>query len=165
MYYDRTGRLYIEPLVTSSPDPLANAEVSDNGAAEYADTAQIIDRTDKEYLPYVTAEPNIWALDGSGYVIPGEGVAIGFVSNTMCDEDGVFAEPPLITLTFKQVHKIAASGLTITWGEAYGEYATSYTISAYNDDTLITSETITGNTSTSSLVDMYLQGKDYDTDK
>lgn len=49
---------------------------------------------------YVTLEHNLWALDGSWH--PYDGGDIAFWSNDLTDEDGVFATPPTITISFDE---------------------------------------------------------------
>lgn len=95
-----------------------------------------------------TLEQNRFRLDGS-FSFPDDVIAnngeMGFVSSNICGADGVFASPPTITFQFGSSH--SSAGLTITFDQINGEYATDFDVTVYNaSNTVIASAQITGNT-------------------
>jgi len=133
--FDRTGRLWIDPM--SITTFLGHAEATDNGSMEFSNTAQIVNGEEKEVAPYATMEQNQWVLDDTVMVFPAMGDT-GFISEAMCDENCVFDVPPKITLTFARMHYALLSEITIIWGQAYGEFATDFRITVYSDDNVVT---------------------------
>ena len=103
---------------------------------------------------YATLEPNLWLLDGSRNVLPTEGpyANAGYVSN--------MASTGSVTLRLSKVHTASIPGVTITWSEEYGEYATVFTVTAKNGNTVVAETTVTDNKSNHSLV--YLDISNYD---
>ena len=102
---------------------------------------------------YASCEHNLWALDGSHEIMPDKApFDNGYVGNV----DGLGG----VTLTLPEVHNVAIPGVTISWGDEYGEYPTSFTVTAKNGDTVVAETTINDNTDTVSVVDMELSGYD-----
>lgn len=130
---------------------------SDNGHEAYANTAQTIDETDKEPLRYATLEKNIWALDGSFLIVPDEAPYgnNGYIGNLLSNENGNFSVTPTLTITMPDAVQDLAPGITVTWGTAYGEYAESFRVSAYQGVTAtvpIYQQTVENNSGISSVV-------------
>lgn len=110
---------------------------------------QLVNRIRSSNYVTATLEQDRFKLDGS-MSFPDDVLAnngeVGFVSNAICDSTRTFASPPSITLQFGSVH--SSAGITVTFDQITGEYATDFKIDAYNTtNALITSVTITGNTS------------------
>lgn len=103
---------------------------------------------------YATLEDGLWLLDGSRTVIPASGAAPGgFVGSALSDASGAYSAPhPALTLTFSEVHEPNIPGVTVTWSTVYGEYASSFRVTAYNGSAAIAEKTVTGNTSVRSVV-------------
>lgn len=102
---------------------------------------------------YASLEHNLWALDGSCDIMPDKApFDNGYVGNI----EGIGS----MTLTLPEVHNVAIPGVTITWGSEYGEYPTSFTVTAKNGDTVVAETTITDNTDQISVVDLELSGYD-----
>lgn len=133
-------------MTVSDPDAQADASTSDNGHTDYSNVGQIADVTIKDPVRYSTLEKNIWWLDGSLNILPATGPYgnNGYVGNKLSDENGSFSSSayPTITITFSKVYDTDIPGITITWGEAYDEWATEYRVSIYNGDTRISEETV-----------------------
>ena len=150
--------IQIEYSVTD-PDVQRDGTASSNGDAAYADTVDITDTTIKSPPYYATLEHNIWGLDGEQAVLPDSAPYgdTGYVGNVMCDATGVFATPPVVSVSFSKVHIPLVPGLTITWSNEYGEYATTFRVKAYNGSTEVFNQLYEGNTEERTVVDADLQ--------
>jgi hypothetical protein len=141
-------------------DPAAQLDVTatDNGSEPFANTAQIVDELEKTYEKYATFEQDIWILDGTMKLLPDVVTQdMGFVSSELCNESGVFERPPVITLSFTQIHTTLTPGVTIQWTEAFGEHATAFAVTAYNGATVVATKTVTNNDKVLSVVEMDLE--------
>ena len=123
--------IQIEYSVTD-PDVQRDGTASSNGNAVYADTVDITDTTIKSPPYYATLEHNIWGLDGEQLVLPDSAPYgdTGYIGTAMCDAAGVFATPPVVSVSFSKVHIPLVPGLTVTWSYEYDEYATSFMVKA-----------------------------------
>jgi hypothetical protein len=96
---------------------------------------------------YATFERDYFKLDGSFYIPPkpGEGDSeLGWWSDDICDENGVFTPYQVLELNFTEEHN--SMGLTITFDNMAKEYAKDFDVEVYRlDGTLIHKETIIGN--------------------
>lgn len=103
---------------------------------------------------YTTLEPNLWCLDGTMNILPDSEMYsnTGYVSNT--------AAVGSVTLSLDEVHTVAIPGVTINWSSEYGEYPTSFTVTAKNGNTVVAETTITDNASNRSMV--YMEIANYD---
>ncbi|MBR5873313.1 MAG: hypothetical protein IKY90_01100, partial [Oscillospiraceae bacterium] len=101
--------------------------------------------------PWATTELNFWSLDGTKQVLNSNDYK-GYASKNLDSGD--------ITLTVAKVHEQAIPGLKITWCEELGEYATKFTITAYNGDTVVSTLTVAGNTSVTTEVEMEIANYD-----
>lgn len=140
-------------LSLTDPDALADASANDNGSVHFANTAQTVSEVDKTISPYATFEQNLWVLDGSREVLPTSdygdcGYISGVMSNTNCE----FTSKPVVTINFTKVHTNLVPGIMINWGTAYDEYATDFTVTAYNGDSVVATKDVVGNTSVETMV-------------
>lgn len=104
-------------------------------------------------VKYASLEHNLWSLDGSCDILPDSApFNNGYVGNV--ESSGS------VTLKLPEVHDVAIPGVTITWGGEYGEYPTSFTVTAKNGDTVVAETTINNNTDRVSVVDLELSGYD-----
>lgn len=129
-----------------------SAVESDNGTTFYSNPEGIVDTFSKNFPKFATLENNMWVLDGNWEYIPeaepyGD---TGYVAN---------AATPVVTLTLPNVMQQLIPGITIIWGEAYGEYATRCRITAMQGDTVVDSREFT-NASVRSAFEMPLSGYD-----
>ncbi len=146
------------PIVTESfvellyevgdPESLSDATATDNGATHFSNTDLIVNEIDETMTKYATFERNLWKLDGSCRLLPEEApyTGTGFVSDTICDEEGLFEKNPIITISFSKVYSKVIPGITIRWGRVYEDYATTFKITVYNGETVIATSEIIGNT-------------------
>lgn len=139
----------------TDPNAESDASGTDNGHVEFSDTSQIVDEVDNIYEKYATLEHNVWTLDGTFPILPVQVTqSTGFVSSVLSGEDCTFSTPPVVTISFTQVHENAIPGLTLQWSEAFGQYATDFSITAYNGTSVVASTTVTGNTQTTQFVSL-----------
>ncbi|HZW02870.1 MAG TPA: hypothetical protein VFF68_03015 [Anaerolineaceae bacterium] len=82
--------------------------------------------------PYASFEPDFWLLDGGYKFLPADPVSVhvGLMSLEMSDAAGVFADPPVLTVAFQQVH--TADGLTLRFSNYTGDYASSVAVAYYD---------------------------------
>lgn len=84
-----------------------------------------------------TLEKDYWKLDGSYEPFPDspQNTSWGIWSNSMSDENGVFSVPPVIELSFQNIHKTA--GLTFEFCPYGNNYCNHMLIQWYLDDAVI----------------------------
>lgn len=84
-----------------------------------------------------TLEKDYWKLDGSYEPFPDspQNTSWGIWSNSMSDENGIFSVPPVIELSFQNVHKTA--GLTFEFCPYGNNYCNHMLIQWYLDDAVI----------------------------
>lgn len=142
----------------ADPDAIADAKATDNGACYLANTSDVVRGLDRSIPNYATFEENLWLLDGESEIVPESGWKdSGFVGDTLSNKDCTFKVNPLIVISFSKVHSHVVPGITITWGEAFGEYAEQFRVTAYNENTEVASVFITDNTSVRSEVEFDIE--------
>lgn len=141
-------------LDVSDPTAVNNVKtVTDNGAIYISDSLQIADGEDNSPTAYCTLEQNLWCLDGSRKAI-GDG-DIGdnsYIGTELSNETCIFKRFPIIEIKFKDKLTKIIPGITITWSKTYGEYATAFTIIAYNGDNVVAEKDIVDNNNVTSLI-------------
>lgn len=145
----------------ADPDALADASASDNGSIYIANTPQIVSEVAKDIVPYATLERNIWLLDGSRKIIPESDYGdTGYVSDNLSTESCRFDKIPIVEISFSEVHTPVIPGITITWGDAYNEYAENFRVTAYNGATLVAEKNVIDNKSVVSVVELDIENYD-----
>lgn len=88
-------------------------------------------------VPSATLEKDYWKLDGSYEPFPDspQNTSWGIWSNSMSDENGIFSVPPVIELSFQNVHKTA--GLTFEFCPYGNNYCNHMLIQWYLDNAVI----------------------------
>ncbi len=61
----------------------------------------------------------------------------GYVGTWLCDANGVFQTPPIVTLSFSKSYPDIIPGLTITWSTVYNEWAVKYRVKAYHSGRIV----------------------------
>lgn len=116
----------------------------------YSSVADVVNDDALNEPLYATLEHNLWVLDKTRNVQPEVlSYTDGFVSKNMCDGNGVFTEIPTIIISFSQVHTNKVPGLSVTWSNAYKEYATKFRITIYNGNTVVNTIMVEDNRSVS----------------
>lgn len=126
----------------------------------FSEAEKITNALDKEPEKYATLEHNMWGLDGTFDFFDETPVDAGYTTSVLSDTDGSFSSVPTITIQFSTVRTTLIPGITITWGSAFDEYATSFRITAYNGSTVVFQKSVTDNTSVVSQIFTALQGYD-----
>lgn len=80
----------------------------------------------------ITCEHNHWILNGTYQFVENEPVA--FWSTEMSGEDGVFDNPPVITITFD--NQYSSAGITLVFDSASGDYCSLVNIKWYQNESL-----------------------------
>lgn len=154
---------YVEVVLNvGDPESQSDASPVDNGHEGYSSTEHLADETEKEQIKYATLEHNIWTLDGTCEILPSSAPYgnNGFIGNILSDDNCEHSTTPTITITFSKVFSAVIPGITITWGPAYGEYATNFKVTVYNGTSQIYTETITENTDITSIIEHDIQNYD-----
>ena len=155
-------------LDIADPDALSKASAEDNGAIYISNASGVTDGVDNTPTPYCTLEQNLWCLDGNRKAIPESSFGDnGFVSDVLSDDTCIFrAKAPVVTVKFVNelgepiVFNKLIPGITITWSDTYGEFADTFSIIAYNGDTVVAEREIVGNRSVKTLVFLEIVGYD-----
>lgn len=113
-----------------------------------SDKNQLINKNREQSYNLATCEPDRFKLDGSfcfaDNTVSNDG-EIGFVSDNLSGDDSCFAVYPEVTFNFNNDH--SSMGLTITFDVLNNEYASDFTVTAYDsNNAIIASVDVTGNT-------------------
>lgn len=146
---------YVElSLKLTDPDAYEDASAEHNGSAYFSDEADyVVSEVDKNVDPHTTLERNLWVLDGSRQLLPASDYGEnGYVGDVICSASRTFSKNPIISVNFSKVFTDLITGVSIVWSKVFGEYATDFIVTAYNDDKVVATETVTGNTEVSLTV-------------
>ena len=139
----------------SDPDATGDGTVSDSGHVYYSDTSELLISESQAVKKHATLETDAWRADGSFIYAGSTKSACGyeaFVGSALSGSDGAFSTYPTITLSFSKVYTALIPGITIVWSKARDEYATDYTITVYNDSTVVATKDVTGNESVTNAI-------------
>lgn len=127
-----------EEAVATSPDE-----------ATISDTRDIVSEQRYAEDTYASLEHGMWGLDGSyDHTIEHP----GYVSESICGENGLFGTNPTVSITLASLHMEPIPGLTITWSTAFNEWAEEFRVRAYSGNSLVTQTSVSGNKSVTSVV-------------
>jgi hypothetical protein len=99
-------------------------------------------KTDNVLLyPSITYEPDYWVLDGRYRFIPVDPskALVGMMSLEMSNASGGFISPPVLEITFSQLHD--TDGIGFRFSLNTGDYASEIKVDYYNGAALIISNT------------------------
>lgn len=117
---DVTARGDVNDISTTTESILSNKQ-------------QLINQKREQSFNLATWEPNRFKLDGS-FVFPDDSISnngeLGFVSDNLCNENGIFELEPTLIFTFGGPH--SSMGITLTFDVLNEEYATEFIINAYD---------------------------------
>lgn len=124
------------------------ASITVTGEATLSAKAQLIDKVRNSTYKLATNEKDRFTLDGSWSfaddILANNG-EIGWASSSISDGTGTFATPQQVTFSFASDH--SSIGLTISFDPVNGEYATDFTMTAYDaSNAVIATYPFTGNT-------------------
>lgn len=144
----------------TEPGIALDAVTTATSEESFSETEKITNMLDKEPEKYATLEHNLWGLDGAFNYYDETPTDAGYTTSILSNGDGSFSSVPTITIQFSTVRTTLIPGITITWGNAFDEYATSFKITAYNGSTVVFQKSVTDNTSQISQIFTALQGYD-----
>lgn len=136
------------------------AETTATSEEAFSEAEKITNTLVKEPEKYATLEHNMWGLDGTFNYFDETPIDPGYTTSLLSDADGNFNSVPTITIQFSSVRTTLIPGITITWGNAFDEYATSFRITAYNGSTVVFQQSVSDNTSNVSQIFTALQSYD-----
>ena len=141
-------------LKLTDPDAYEDASAEHNGSAYFSDDADyVVSEVDKNVDPHATLEKNLWVLDGSREILPASDYGEnGYIGDVICGASRTFSKNPIISVNFSKVFTDLITGVSIVWSNVFGEYATDFIVTAYNDNQVVATETVTGNTEVSLTV-------------
>lgn len=141
-------------LGIGDPEALEDASASDNGSVYISNTAETVNSSVRYATKYATLEENIWLLDGESEFIPTSGYGNdGYIGSATSGLSRGYEEyTPYIDIEFSEEHTIPIPGITIVWGDAYGEYATAFKITVYSGGLPVQEIQVNDNDSVRSLV-------------
>ena len=140
----------------TEPGLQQDATASATGGAAFSEAEAVVDGSRKDSERYGTLEHGIWGLDGGVSYFDETPVDPGYVSDAVSDASCLFAVAPKITINLGSQHTVLIPGITISWSDAYNEWATDFRVTAYNGSTVVAQMEVTGNASPVSVVWMDL---------
>lgn len=148
--------MFVEVIYgVTEPGLQEDASSSSSNETDFSNASQVIDTADKSSETYATLEDGLWGLDGSFSYLDSP-TDPGYVSEALSGEDGKFSDYPTITIDFSAQHTALIPGVTITWSDAYNEWATDFRVTAYNVNNEVARIDVTGNHSPISVVNVDL---------
>ncbi len=136
----------------SEPGIEEDATASATPAEKFSDVSRLQYVNIGQASKYATLEWNMHGLDGSFDYFKDTLPGMGYVSNNLCNENGVFVGTPTIELTFSRVHTPEVGGVSIVWSDSFDEWATRFQVTVYNGQDVVTQEIVESNTAANILV-------------
>lgn len=142
----------------TEPGLQQDATASGNYPEAFSDTRQVVGVEEKRSEAYAALDYGLWGLDGGFSYFDGTPENPGYVDTNYSDVNtSIGVSPhPTITIDFSERHDYLVPGLTITWSEVFGGWATDFRVTAYNSTGVVSQKTVVGNTSVVSVVEMDL---------
>lgn len=111
LYQDRNGNIFMKSSFI--PDMQANSE----NEAYFSNTASVLEATEKSI--YATPEKDHTEASATQFFLPYKGqgknyLDVGYVSEAVADEEGIFTDNPLVTIVLEARYK--CFGLTLEFG-------------------------------------------------
>lgn len=139
------GRVTFDISDVTARNDVSNISVSQQSVI--SNKVQLINQKREQSVNIATWEKDRFKLDGS-FSFADDNIEnngeLGFVSDYLCNDEGVFELEPTLTFAFGEPH--SSMGITITFDPLNEEYATEFVINAYDGfDNLILSEHVEDN--------------------
>lgn len=136
LYLDRAGKIFLKSSFV--PD----MEAASDDEAYFSNAAAVLDHTGKD--AYASAGQDHTAADGAAYFLPrrAEGTTylnVGYISDSVADGEGRFAEDPTISITMEAAFK--CFGLTLEFGRNWPDTVVFHT---YNNDVPVEDYAVSG---------------------
>ena len=119
----------------TDPDAIKVASADNNGQMPFSENPDMTDFKEVSFR-YGTFEPGIWLLDGSVKTISTPYEYQGYVSDKISDENCMYANTPIITVTFSE-GEYAFRGLTFNFDSIQDMYPRHVIVKGYYQDNLI----------------------------
>ena len=87
---------------------------------------------------YITLELNNWVLDGTYSPLPIESNTLGYFTDTLTDENGDFANHPVLTATLNDL--FSSQGIQLVFSDKMNDYSSSLNMKWYRDNNLLADE-------------------------
>lgn len=88
--------------------------------------------------PYITLELNNWVLDGTYIPLPVESNVLGYFTDTLTDENGDFANHPVLTATLNDL--FSSTGIQLVFSDKMNDFSSSLNMKWYRDNNLLSDE-------------------------
>ena len=113
------------------------ATIRSNGELFYSQSAELKDETKSVELQFKTLEYNFYSLDGLGDNPKQTTEYMGYISNVLSDENGVYQSTrPIISISADSLH-YNLIGTTIDFDLLNKDYAVDFDVRYYDNDTLL----------------------------
>jgi len=147
-----SGRVTFEITDVEASGAVSSVSTSTQ-ASNISLATQLFDGVRSPSYSLATFEPGRFKLDGS-MSFADSNVAnngqVGFVSDVICGADGTFSPAQTITINYSSLR--SSYGITVTFDQNSGEYATEFSVRVYNGTSLVASQNVNGNTSVAAAV-------------
>ena len=119
-----------------SPTAKENSSLSTTDKKDFVELNELKQEL-SEFPKYMTLEKDFTILDGTFDILPTntKEAVLGLWSDSMTDEEGNFATPPVLTVSFTAYQ--TSTGITIRFHPDTDDYCNSLNIKWYQDNTLL----------------------------
>ena len=124
---------YIDVPIGAQEEAVAASTLAQPFSTEELITAGATDTA------WATLEPSSWTLDGSRALFDEAPENVGWWSKERTDDNGRFAEPPVITVSFPQPY--TSTGFTFIFWPSMGQWCNEVGVTWYNGKTLLAQST------------------------
>lgn len=111
--------------------------------AVFSNANQILNGNTEKTIKIATLEKGFWKLDGTYMNLGYKDISneeIGFISDVISDDNGLFKNPPIIVFDFSTTH--SSIGLTLFFDDLTNNYIRKLRIKFYNNETLLSDEVV-----------------------
>ena len=148
-------RIYLRAVIDIIDPDIRYGAVGSQSEAAFSLSAQLYDKL-FTLTPYATLERNRWVLDGTFRAIPDDNGNIrgqmGYVSGDLSGEDGAFAVPQFVELSFSNVSILQACSVYFPTAD-YDGVPAEFTVEVRQGGTVYYSKAFTGSTESSVSLD------------
>lgn len=148
-------RIYLRAVIDIIDPDIRYGAVGSQSEAAFSLSAQLYDKL-FTLTPYATLERNRWVLDGSFQTIPDDNGGVdgqmGYVGGDLSGEDGAFAVPQFVELSFSNVSILQACSVYFPTAD-YDGVPAEFTVEVRQGGTVYYSKAFTGSTESSVSLD------------
>lgn len=148
-------RIYLRAVIDIIDPDIRYGAVGSQSEAAFSLSAQLYDKL-FTLTPYATLERNRWVLGGTFRAIPDDNGGVdgqmGYVSGDLSGEDGAFAVPQFVELSFSNVSILQACSVYFPTAD-YDGVPAEFTVEVRQGGTVYYSKAFTGSTESSVSLD------------